>query len=172
MRPERELGGWRAGRSHRSQERVICCRVSHRGSHLVKASSGCCVESRLKEVRPEGRDLRVRSSCEMSPTGKTCHSARHSTCSGSRNCLVPWKGGLREPAGYGWQGRPEGGKAEPASCAQPPPPLPPTHSLPCALQGLLGSCPDTFQGRNRGQELPALAVHAQIGLPLHFLENK
>ena len=48
-------------------------------------------------------------------------------------------------------------------------PLAPT---PCALQGLLGSCPDTFQGRNKGQELPALEVHAQAGLPLHFLENR
>ena len=49
---------------------------------------------------------------------------------------------------------------------------PPNPASCCVLQGLLGSCPDMFQGRNRGQELPALAVHAQTGLPLRFLENR
>lgn len=61
------------------------------------------------------------------------------------------EGGLREPPGCGRLECPAGGKAEPATC-------PPCPTGPSPPQGLLGSCPDTFQGRNRGQELPPQAV--------------
>lgn len=86
----------------------------------VKASAGCCVENRMKEVRTEDRDLRVRSRWKTSPTGKPGCSTRHGTCSGSRNWLVPRgrrpQGARRIQVARAPRG---GGKAEPASCAHP-----------------------------------------------------